>query len=101
MNNPQLVKYCNEDLRKLADLFVQIANFSEGSIATYNANDLGTIINNAGSTNLVEDGSDVDGRTLVTGGDVFNIVTLLQDFNTFMTQGRKDVLAKWQVHGYN
>ena len=100
LSNPQLVSYCNDDLRTLADNLYKLAYQIPGSVAVYNARDLGTIINVGGASNLIDDGSAVDGRTRCTGGDVFNMVTLLQDFNTFMTQGRKDVLAKWQVHGY-
>jgi hypothetical protein len=37
---------------------------------------------------------------VATGGDVFNLVTLINDFQTFMTSGRVDVLYKWQVNGH-
>lgn len=98
--NPQLKKFCNERLRTLGDSLASLA-FTKvpAAVAQYNAEDLGTIINNAGSSNLITDDSEGDGRPRCTGGDVFNMVTLLQDLNTFMTQGRKDVLMKWQVNG--
>lgn len=100
INNVQLTKFCNERLRTLGDMFAALA-FTKvpAAIAQYNSEDLGTIINNLGSSNLITDGSEVDGRPRCTGGDVFNLVTLLQDFDTFMTQGRKDVLMKWNVNG--
>lgn len=99
INNPQLREFCNADLRQVADLMVQIDARTADSIETYNARNLGTVINDAGAENLITDGSETDGRTRVVGGDVFNLVTLLQDFQAFLTQGRKDVLAKWKVEG--
>ena len=100
INNAQLTKFCNERLRTLGNSLAFLA-FSAvpAAVAQYNSEDLGTIINNLGSSNLITDGSEGDGRPRCTGGDVFNMVTLLQDFNTFMTQGRKDVLMKWNVNG--
>ena len=99
INNPQLTEFCNADLRQIADNLVRIVSRGEDANATYLARNLGTVINDAGSVNLITDGSEVDGRTRVAGGDVFTFITLLTDFNTFMTQGRRDVLAKWKVNG--
>lgn len=99
INNAQLTDHCNGDLRPIADLLQKLVTLGPVHIATYNARGLGDIINAAGSTNNVADGSDIDGRTRVTGGDVFNLQTLLADLGTFFTQGRKDVIAKWQVNG--
>ena len=98
--DPQLTKFCNERLRTLGDALAALAfTKAPAAVAQYNSEDLGTIITNAGADSLITDGSETDGRPRCTGGDVFNMVTLLQDFNTFMTQGRKDVLMKWNVNG--
>lgn len=99
--NAQVTEFCNSDLRTVADLLQKLVILGPAHIATYNARDLGTIINDAGASELIADGSQVDGRTRCTGGDVFNLITLLQDLSTFFTQGRKDVIAKWQVNGAN
>lgn len=99
LDSPQLIAFCNEDLRIIADRLVAIDVRLAPIIAEYNAKNLGTVINDGGSSGPVLDGSAVDGRTIVTGGDVFNLVTLLIDLQTFLTQGRKDVLYKWQVNG--
>ena len=87
INNTQLRDFCNDDLRTISDILQKLAILATVHISTYNARDLGTIINDAGASNFVGDGSDADGRTRVTGGDVFNLVTLLQDLNTLLTQG--------------
>lgn len=99
INNPQLADFCNADGRTIADRMVQVLNRSIAASATYNARSLGTIIEAGGAGNLITDQSEQDGRTRVTGGDVYNLVTLLADFTAFMTQGRRDVLAKWKVNG--
>jgi hypothetical protein len=99
LDNPQLVEFCNDELRQISDRFVALKIRVDAAYEEYNARDLGTIINDGGSSGPVLDGSATDGRTIATGGDVFNLVTLLQDFQTFMTSGRVDVLYKWQVNG--
>lgn len=64
----------------------QLVHHAERAVGEYNQRDLGTIINAGGASELIADGSQTDGRTRVAGGDVFNEVTLMQDFLTFMTQ---------------
>lgn len=99
ITNPQVVDYCNNVLRPLSDKLEAEILKIPAFVATYNARDLGTIINDAGASNFIGDGSATDGRTRVTGGDVFNLVTLMNDLITFYTSGRKDVVAKWNVNG--
>ena len=99
LDNPQLDEFCNDEVRQIADAFVALKARVDSAVTEYNARGLGTIINDGGSSNPVLDGSATDGRTIGTGGDVFNFVTLLQDFQTFYTSGRNDVLYKWQVNG--
>ena len=99
LDNPQLIEFCNDEVRQIADKFQVMTDRIDAAVAEYNARGLGTIINDGGSTNPVLDGSATDGRTIATGGDVFNFVTLMTDMQTFLTQGRKDVIAKWQVNG--
>lgn len=99
LDNPQLVEFCNSDVRQIADMFVRLKTRVDAAVAIYNARGLGTVINNGGAAEPVADGSVRDGRTIATGGDVFNIVTLMQDFQTFYTAGRNDVVFRWQVNG--
>ena len=100
IDNPQLRDFCNGSLRVIADKLATIDADLSGIQEEYNAKNLGTVIDAAGSTNLIADGSETDGRTRVAGGDVYNFVTLLSDLQTFITEGRRDVIAKWQVNGY-
>jgi hypothetical protein len=106
LDNAQLVEFCNDELRQIADQLVRLKIRTEAAIAEYNARELGTVINDGGSTNPVLDGSATDGRTVATGGDVWNFITLMQDLETFFaggtvpeTVGRVDVIYKWQVNG--
>jgi hypothetical protein len=97
--NAQLVEFANADCRQIADEFTRLVTRTAAAKATYLARDLATPIEAVGAGNLIADGSQSDGRTRCTGGDIYNLVTLLTDFQTFMTQGRKDVVAKWKVNG--
>ena len=99
ITNPQVIEAANTDYRQLADMLVRLNIRAAGASATYLARGLQSQINAAGSSNFVTDGSGTDGRTRVTGDDIFSFVTLLDNFVTFMTQDRKDVLAKWKVNG--
>ena len=101
LDNPQLVEFCNDELRQIGDRLTALDLRSAAAITEYNARDLGTIINAGGSTGPVIDGSATDGRTIATGGDVFNLITLLQNIQTFFdVAGRRDVIAKWNVNGH-
>lgn len=99
IDNAQLTNFANEDCRPLADLLAKLDAALAPFVATYNARDLGTIINDAGAGELIVDGSESDGRTRVAGGDVFNLISLVNDLQTFITSGRRDVIFKWQVNG--
>ena len=102
--NPQLTDHCNASLRVLGDRLTTLLILTETALTEYSARNLGTIINDAGSSNLITDGSETDGRTRVAGGDVYNFNTFLDDFIEFVddpeTPGRRDVIAKWNVNGH-
>ena len=97
--NPQVIEFANVDGRQIADALARLITRTADAKATYLARDLATPIEATGAGNLIADGSASDGRTRVTGGDIYNLVTLMTDFQTFMTQGRRDVIAKWKVNG--
>jgi hypothetical protein len=99
LDNPQLVEFCNDELRQIADRFVQLKIRVDAAHEEYQARNLGNVIEDGGSANPVLDGSAIDGRTIATGGDVYNLITLLTDFQTFLNASRVDVLYKWQVNG--
>ena len=96
LDSPQLKTYANEHLRVIADRLAALDDDVVDATAIYYARDLGTYIDGAGASNLIADGSETDGRTRCTGGDVYNFVTLLSDLTTFLAaNNRRDVIAKW------
>lgn len=97
LDNPQLVAFANENLRPLANLLQQLSQALTPTMEEYAAKNLGTVIDAGGAGNLIVDGSATDGRTPCTGGDVYNLVTLVQDLQAFLTEGRIDVIYKWQT----
>jgi len=99
LDNSQLVDFCNDELRQIADRFVALKIRVDHAYQEYLARNLGDVINDGGSTNPVLDGSATDGRTIATGGDVYKFVTLMTDLQTFLNSGRVEVLYKWQVNG--
>jgi hypothetical protein len=105
ITNPQVVAFANEKVRPLADAFFQVYYRAKAANQEYNANAIGSLINAAGSGNLITDGSETDGRTRIAGGDVYNSVTFWQAFIAFVegnavtTAARLDVITKPHVHG--
>jgi len=101
--NQQVVKFANEEVRQVADRFYQLYFRCKQLLANYNAGDIGTKITLAGAGELIADGSDLDGRTRITGGDVFNLITAATAFVAFVENGavppanRIDVITKPHV----
>jgi len=101
LDSTQLVEFCNDELRQIGDRLKALDIRTAAAVAEYHARDLGTVINAGGSSGPVLDGSASDGRTVVTGGDVFNLITMIQELQTFFAvSGRRDVISKWNVNGH-
>lgn len=103
-SNPQVVAFANNKVRPLADKLVGLYYSSKSLIAEYAAGDIGTKIEAAGAGELLADGSAVDGRTRITGGDIYNIVTAAQQLVNFVenqavaTADRLTVITKPHVN---
>ena len=100
IQNAQLSDFCNAELRQIADQLQRLKIRTAAATAIYYARNLGNVIDSAGPSNAVDDGADLDGRTIVTGGDVYNVVGLLNDLTTFLNSDRQQVIAKWNVNGH-
>lgn len=102
-SNPQVIKFANEKIRVAADQLYQAYYFAKQVLLEYNAGDIGTKIENAGAGEMLSDGSATDGRTRLTGGDIYNMVTALQEFVDYVEGGtvtqadRTTVIAKPHV----
>ena len=105
ITNAQVVAFANEKARPIADRLYQAYYKSKSVLLDYNAGDIGTKIDAEGSGNLIADGSTSDGRTRITGGDIYNLITALQQFvnyvegGTVTTADRTTVITKPHVNG--
>lgn len=103
LNNPQVVRFANDRCRPLADSLARVRNEAIAVREDYFAQDIGSKINAGGAGNLVEDGSATDGRSPITGGDLYNLITLIEALvgpvDPFLTTDRAAVINKIQVNG--
>jgi multidrug efflux pump subunit AcrA (membrane-fusion protein) len=100
IENPQLAELSNAEFRQLADMLKRLSIRAPAAIAIYEARNTGTVINAAGALKTVSDGANADGRTMVTGGDVFEFVNALQRFMAFYDAETQAVVDKWNVNGH-
>lgn len=77
--DPTAVAFSNAKIRPIADKFMKLYWFAKATSSEWTAKNMSALIPNDSS--LVVDGSAVDGRTPITGGDI-NI--LLAHLNTFI-----------------
>lgn len=68
ITDPQAIKFCNEQIRPIADRFMQLYWAGKSAAADFTADDLAGLFPNDDS--IVVDGSAQDGRTPITGADV-------------------------------
>lgn len=101
IDNPQLRNFCNDHNRRIADAFSQLERAAAVAVTTFDARGLFDVIettSDKGAADTIVDGSDADGRTPVTGGDVYEMKNLCRDFAAFLTPERRAVIAKWRVN---
>jgi hypothetical protein len=104
ISNAQVVEFANGRARPMADKLYNAYYSAKSVLQDYTAGDIGTKIGDAGSGNLVADQSDLDGRTRITGGDIWNLITAVEAFIAFVEGGpvpeldRLDVLTKPHVN---
>ena len=106
ITNAQVIKFSNEKIRPMADILYSSYYRALAVINDYNSGDIGSKINDAGAGNFVGDGSDLDGRTRITGGDIYNFITALQELidyvegGTVTTADRRQVITKPHVNQF-
>lgn len=82
--SPQAIRVANEKLRPLADRFGQLYNFCkalQGEAAAENWVAMFPV-----DAQTLSDGSDVDGRTIVTNADLNGLIAMAGTFITYMEQ---------------
>lgn len=80
--NPQAVLVANDKIRVCADKLGQLYNFSKALQAEGLAESWLTLFPN--TSDLIADGSAIDGRTPITNQDVRNLIGDVTSFLTFM-----------------
>jgi hypothetical protein len=88
ITNPVAIRFCNEKARVAADLLAQLYNISTDMVAEWDALGGTSLIPN--TSDVVRDsaspnddvGTDGDGRKVITGAKVNNIINRLLEFRS-------------------
>jgi hypothetical protein len=106
IENTQVIAFANNRIRPMSDRFYSLYYQAKATLEDYNVGNIGSLINDAGAGNIIHDNSAVDGRTQITGGDIYNLVTAITAFVAYVEGGtvdaaaRLDVLAKPHVNQF-
>jgi hypothetical protein len=79
ITDPTVIRFSNEKIRASSDKYVQLYNWAKNVVNLYVAQDIGNLIS-GDEAEVLDDGSSVDGRPLITGQDLLNVITNLQTF---------------------
>lgn len=79
IDTPQVRQFCNERVRKAANLLAQLYNWSRSVRDEWTAQDMASQITNSPDDTII-DGAATDGRPPLTGEDVHNIKDLVVAF---------------------
>jgi len=72
ITNAQAVRFCNDKVRALADAAARYYYLADRFANEWSATNMGDLIPND-PNEVVNDGSDIDGRSRITGRDVNNL----------------------------
>lgn len=82
ITNQEAIKYSNEKIRLVSDLFAQLYNLGKSVSDEWDSRSMGTLIPNDAGEIMVDsaygtDGTDGDGRPVITGQDINRVIILL------------------------
>ena len=102
IDNPQVVRFCNEQVRVLADLLASAYYTAKAVRDWYDAHpEIGAELT-ANMSGAVVDGSAADGRSIITGNDVLGLIArageLVNDYDADGGAKRNTVL-RVEVNG--
>lgn len=93
ITDAEAIRYCNEQVRPLAERMRALDYEIQAALVTYNAG-VGDIFYNA-TGETIEDGRADEGVSRLTGNDVLLLVTQMQAYKTAMDQaGVRNVISK-------
>jgi len=76
ITNPDVVRFSNENIRRMADLIVTLYNFSQGCQTQLASLEAAGLTN---TSDVIVDGSPGDGRTPITGAQVLQFLMALNN----------------------
>ena len=106
ITDPQVIEFSNRYVRPGSDREFYLYFFAKQAIANYAAGDIGTKITVAGPGETLADGAATDGRTEITGGDIFESMNVYMDYVKFVenqavpTADRTTAITKPHVNGF-
>lgn len=83
VSDPTAIKFCNENIRPVADQIAQLQTTLAVTLAAWSAKGMANLIPN--DTSVIEDGSPADGRTSLTGVDINAFIGLLETLQGMAT----------------
>jgi len=90
--DPVAIRFCNEKVRIMADLYAQGHYRAKAMLDTWDAQDLSSKF--PADASIIIDGSVKDGRTQITSGDVQVMITILRAFVTNTEANEDAVLSQ-------
>jgi hypothetical protein len=99
VTNPQTVAFCNQAIRPLFDKMMQLYYYIIAVEAAWTAQGLAALIPN--STDLIVDGSAVDGRPPITDGQVNILIANAQTVANLFTANSNLILNQTLVGSVN
>lgn len=92
IDNPQAVKFCNENIRVAADKLAQTYYFAKSVRNEWHARNMGATI--PVSSDEIIDGSAVDGRPVITANDINVLMQSIESFvNKFEANNNAELNA--------
>ena len=79
IDNVQAVRFCNENIRPMADTMAQAYYQARALVDAWYAQGLSAVVLNEGGE-IVADNAETDGRPIVTGAAANLVVTRAQEF---------------------
>lgn len=96
ITNPQIVKFSNEFLRPLGNLSRDLKSFLATTETEFAL--LSGVLGGHVNADMLIDGAEVDGRTVVDKGDINNFLAFLQTLiTTFDAAGVDAIIARFSV----
>ena len=85
ISNPQIVTFANDRARTIADQILRFSAIVDAFISDYAAQGIASAITAAGASQMIADGSEIDGRQRVTGTKIINLRAALGQLQAALT----------------